>query len=255
MSSWHTTADAVVRRAMRDIGLGETPAGSNHNKITTAYGIGNGPWCAMAVWYWFKQEGVDLKTVLPGGHGWAYTPAGVASAKQAGLWHAGHSGIKRGDVVFYKLAGAEGNDFVNHVGIVTAVLSGSVRSIEGNTSNVVAERTRTWPYIVGYMRPPYAAPAKPKPTPAAPPFPGAGAFRLGKSNGAVTVLDRQLIRTGNATHAAGSTYHAGPEFTKYTLANVKAFQLKQGWHGADADGYPGPETWKRLHLAATKAAG
>jgi hypothetical protein len=249
--SWHTTADAVIRRAMRDIGLGETPPGSNRNRITLAYGL-IGPWCAMAIWDWFHAEGVDLRTVLPGGHGWAYTPSGVASAKQAGFWHSGHSGIKRGDVVFYKLAGAEGNDFVNHVGIVVAVTSGGVKSIEGNTANVVAERVRTWPNIVGYMRPPYQS--GPKPTVQVPPFPGRAAFKVGKSNPAVTLLDRQLIRTGNTTHHDGNGYQAGPTFTAYTRANVKAFQAKQGWHGDDADGYPGPETWSRLFKAATKTA-
>jgi hypothetical protein len=237
---------------MRDIGLGETPPGSNRNRITDAYGL-VGPWCAMAVWHWFDGEGVNLRTVLPGGHAWAYTPAGVNSAKQAGLWHQGHSGIRRGDVVFYKLPGAEGNDFVNHVGIVTSVTSGGVKSIEGNTSNIVAERVRTWPNVVGYMRPPYQT--GPKPSPQVPPYPGTAAFKIGKSNPAVTLLDRQLIRTGNAPNAAGAQYHAGPMFTKWTLANVKAFQLKQGWTGHDADGYPGPETWQRLFKAATKAAG
>ncbi|MFG3244853.1 peptidoglycan-binding protein [Streptomyces sp. NPDC048157] len=250
--SWPTTADAVIRRAMRDIGLGEKPPGSNRNKISDAFGIGPGPWCAMAVWFWFKGEGVDLKSTLPGGHGWAYTPAGVASAKQAGMWHQGAAGIKRGDVVFYKLPGAEGSDFVNHVGIVTATASGSVQSIEGNTSNIVAIRTRTWPNIVGYMRPPYKTA---KPSPAPPPFPGTAAFRIGKKNPAVTLLDGQLIRLGYTKHTAGKKYTAGPEFTRWTRDNVRDFQQAQGWRGADADGYPGPETWARLFKSTTKAAG
>lgn len=254
MSSWPTTADAVVRRAMRDLGLGETPPGSNRNKMTLAFGIGDGPWCAMAVWYWFKQEGVDLKTTLPGGHGWAYTPWGVNSAKQAKLWHLGAKGIRRGDVVFFKLPGAEGNDYVNHVGIVTATMSGSIRSIEGNTANIVAERTRTHPTIVGYMRPPYEGGA-PVPSKQVPPFPGRDKFKVGKSHSAVTLLDRQLIRTGNAKRHDGNGYQPGPKFTVYTRDNVKAFQRAQGWTGKDADGYPGPETWQRLFKAATKSAG
>lgn len=38
----------------------------------------------------------------------------------------------------------------------------------------------------------------------------------------------------------------GPVFTEVDRKAVEAFQRKQGWTGADADGYPGPETFKRL---------
>ena len=43
--------------------------------------------------------------------------------------------------------------------------------------------------------------------------------------------------------------------TPFTLADKRAvtwFQKKQGWTGSDADGYPGPETWKRLKVASPK---
>jgi len=253
MSSWPTTADAVIRRAMRDLGLGETPPGSNRNKITDAYGIGNGAWCAMAVWYWFKAEGVNLKTAIPGGHGWAYTVYGVNSAKQAGLWHAGSGGIRRGDIVFYKLSGAFAGDPVNHVGIVTSAPSGSIKSIEGNTSNIVAERTRARSLIVGYMRPPYSTTSA-KPAASAPPFPGRDKFRLNHRDAAVTALDKQLIRTGYTRHHDGNGYQAGPLFSSHTRENVRDFQEAQGWRRADADGFPGPETWARLFKAATRKA-
>lgn len=254
MSPWHTTADRVLSEARKDLGLGESPNGSNHNRITVAYGIGNGAWCAMAVWYWFRAAGVDLRKTLDC-PGWAYTPAGVNGAKKAGLWHRGADGIRRGDVVFYKTPDSEGADYVNHVGIVTSLpTSTTVRSIEGNTANIVAERVRPRDWIVGYMRPPYAPKGPvPPPAPAAPPFPGTGAFRISKAHSAVELLDRQLIRLGYTKHNDGNGYQAGPVFTKYTLANVKAFQRDQGWSGDDADGYPGPETWRRLFT--TRARG
>ncbi|GGZ64991.1 hypothetical protein GCM10010387_67600 [Streptomyces inusitatus] len=260
MSAWPVTADAVIRRALRDVGLGEYPPRSNRNKITAWYGIGPGAWCAMAVAYWFAEEGCEIRDRLgaretAGRAGWAYTPVGVQAAKRAGLWHKGAEGLKRGDVVFYKLPGAEGSDYVNHVGIVTSVTS-VIRSIEGNTANIVAERVRGRAPVVGYMRPPYSTGTpKPKPVPVAPPFPGAGAFRIGKSSPAVTLLDRQLVRTGFAMYHDGDGYQPGPVFTKHTRANVRSFQRAQGWTGADADGVPGPETWERIHKSPTRTVG
>lgn len=82
------------------------------------------------------------------------------------------------------------------------------------------------------------------PTP--PPYPGADAFQLGKSHPAVKTLDEGLIRKGFDKHHDGDGYQAGTTFSRYTLLNVQDFQEAQGWTGSDADGYPGPETWKRL---------
>ena len=77
-------------------------------------------------------------------------------------------------------------------------------------------------------------------------YPGSGAFRLGRTHPAVTVLDKRLIAHGFTKHHDGNGYQAGPRFTQYTLDNVRDFQRAQGWRGDDADGYPGPVTWQRL---------
>ncbi|WP_406305768.1 peptidoglycan-binding protein [Streptomyces sp. NBC_00885] len=84
-------------------------------------------------------------------------------------------------------------------------------------------------------------PSKPKPS--IPPFPGAAYFRTGAKNAYVTQLGKRLIKKGY-----GRFYQvgAGPTWTAVDRAAVRAFQLAQGWSGSDADGYPGPETWKRL---------
>lgn len=94
---------------------------------------------------------------------------------------------------------------------------------------------------------PPTAPTKPtKPTspkPSVPAFPGAVYFRAGANNKYVTQLGKQLVRKG-----FGRSYRQGPgpTWTAVDRAAVKAFQKAQGWTGSDADGYPGPETWKRL---------
>ncbi|WP_260988060.1 peptidoglycan-binding protein [Streptomyces sp. CFMR 7] len=85
-------------------------------------------------------------------------------------------------------------------------------------------------------------PAKPKP-PSPGPFPGVTYFRPGAKNKYVTLLGAQLIKKG---YGRFYSVGAGPTWTGSDRAAVKAFQRAQGWSGADADGYPGRETWRRL---------
>ena len=95
------------------------------------------------------------------------------------------------------------------------------------------------------------------PTPAKPSgwdgksYPGRSAFRLGQRHAAVTLLGKRLVAHGFGKHYSVGP---GPTFGPADKANVAAFQRAQGWSGSDADGYPGPESWKRL-MAAPKAAG
>ncbi|MCH0540442.1 peptidoglycan-binding protein [Streptomyces sp. MUM 203J] len=87
-------------------------------------------------------------------------------------------------------------------------------------------------------------PAEPgAPRAAVPPFPGAGHFRPGQSNRHVEQLGRQLVK-----HGYGKHYRKGPtpRWGEADRRNVQDFQRAQGWRGAAADGYPGPETWRRL---------
>ncbi|UVD39687.1 endolysin [Streptomyces phage RosePharie] len=89
-------------------------------------------------------------------------------------------------------------------------------------------------------------PAKPKPVYA--PFPGKGFFRLGQKHDLITELGKALVRAGWKGYKVGP----GREFTRTDIKAVAWFQRKQGWTGSDADGYPGPETWKRLKVAQPK---
>ncbi|MFE7325728.1 peptidoglycan-binding protein [Streptomyces sp. NPDC057565] len=78
---------------------------------------------------------------------------------------------------------------------------------------------------------------------AAPAFPGRSYFRPGRSNSHVDRLGRQLVKKGYGKYY---TQGPGPRWTEADRRNVEAFQRAQGWRGAEADGYPGPETWRRL---------
>ncbi|MEE1828258.1 peptidoglycan-binding protein [Streptomyces sp. BE20] len=108
----------------------------------------------------------------------------------------------------------------------------------------------TWDYLVnakgrnidsGAPLPP--PPVGPGTGAGAPPFPGRSAFGPGAANDNVRRLGEQLVRKGFGRHY---TQGPGPRWTESDRRNVQAFQESLGWRGAEADGYPGPDTWKRL---------
>ncbi|MFE1316612.1 peptidoglycan-binding protein [Kitasatospora phosalacinea] len=94
---------------------------------------------------------------------------------------------------------------------------------------------------------PAPAPGTPKPPPPvqtpAPAFPGADRFGPGQVNDDVLRLGQRLVAKG-----FGAAYREGPsrDWGEADRLNVAAFQRAQGWSGAEADGYPGPHTWKLL---------
>ncbi|WP_405817059.1 peptidoglycan-binding protein [Streptomyces sp. NBC_01390] len=76
-----------------------------------------------------------------------------------------------------------------------------------------------------------------------PEFPGRGLFRPGSSSPHITLLGKQLVKKG-----FGRFYPTRPDarWNEADRRAVEAFQRTQGWRGGAADGYPGPETWRRL---------
>ncbi|MGV4986596.1 peptidoglycan-binding protein [Streptomyces sp. NRAIS4] len=80
-----------------------------------------------------------------------------------------------------------------------------------------------------------------------PRYPGRGHFRPGAENGHVTLLGRRLVKKGFGGFYADGP---GPRWSEADRRAVEAFQRAQGWRGSAADGYPGPETWRRLFAEA-----
>ncbi|AQS69418.1 peptidoglycan-binding protein [Streptomyces pactum] len=74
-------------------------------------------------------------------------------------------------------------------------------------------------------------------------YPGRAMFRPGADNPYVTRLGRRLVERGFGTYY---TTGPGPRWGEADRRGVEAFQRAQGWRGGAADGYPGPETWRRL---------
>lgn len=72
-------------------------------------------------------------------------------------------------------------------------------------------------------------------------------WEIGSTGPDVTALGSRL-RVHAAATGRPDPYKVGPgpTFTETDREGVAAFQSAQGWSGADADGYPGPETFRRL---------
>ncbi len=85
--------------------------------------------------------------------------------------------------------------------------------------------------------------------PAGTAYPGGELFGLGADNAYVTQLGRMLVgRGGERFYGEGP----GPRWSEADRRATQAFQRAQGWRGAEADGLPGPHTWRLLVQNAGK---
>lgn len=157
------TAGAIVEKAASQIGVKESPAGSNNQKYGKAYGWSGVPWCCIFVWWVFRECGAS--SLFYDGKKVAYCPYVVTWAKKAGLWLGRTATPQPGDVVLF----AGSNGVASHIGIVEKRINASkVQTIEGNTSvtsndngGAVMRRVRSYNsvgasfYILGFVRPRY----------------------------------------------------------------------------------------------------
>lgn len=146
------TARELLDIAAGELGVCESPAGSNRTKYGAWYGLDGQPWCMMFVQWCFDRAGVKLpaRTASCGGL--------MRAAKQFGGWVTRE--LRPGDVVIYDFPGGAGTD---HTGIIEKVTLTGVVAIEGNTSQagsqsnggMVCRKTRPYSQIVGAVRPNY----------------------------------------------------------------------------------------------------
>lgn len=104
------TRDALLQIAAWQIGVLESPAGSNKVKYAQDYGLNGQPWCVMFVWWCFKEAGFNL-----------YKTASCTALKtqyqKAGQWVT--SGFKPGDIVMFDFSGQK--KITEHCGIVESI--------------------------------------------------------------------------------------------------------------------------------------
>ena len=140
------TAEKVLDAARGELGVKESPAGSNRTKYGRWYGLDGQPWCMMFVQWCFAQAGQKL-------------PYTTASCSGLLNWCRRHhkeyivAKPQPGDVVIYSFG---------HTGIVESVGAGTVTVIEGNTSpgaagsqdngGMVCRRTRKTSTVTAYLR-------------------------------------------------------------------------------------------------------
>lgn len=129
-----TLQDRVVRIASREVGVTESPAGSNdgprvreYQRTTGAYAA---PWCASFVTWALGEAGKRLE-----GFNTAYCPSWVDAARAGrnSLRVIRAADARPGDVVLFDWQRDGTSD---HIGILTTGVdsSGDFRSVEGNTS-------------------------------------------------------------------------------------------------------------------------
>lgn len=228
------SAADVLKKCKSQLGQGEHPPGSNHNKYSTWYGIGDGPWCDMF------QGWCDNET---GGGGWlkqagkyAYTPSHAQFFHKKNRW-----GRKPrvGALAFYAWNGSKEIGQIEHIERVEAVNSdGSFYALGGNVSNSVKRTRRSMQFVVGFGYPPYSGSGS-VPAPGPDPWPGrylklTNPHQTGSD---VTFVQKQLNAKAHAGLDTDGAY--GPK----TAAAVKAYQKA---HDLEDDGVVGPKTWKSL---------
>ena len=149
------TAERVLSIARGELGLKESPAGSNKVKYNDAYGGGPKAWCCVFVWWLFREA--DASGLFFNGAKTAYAPALLTYHRKMGQAVSG--GFKPGDVIFFDF---NGNGTPDHVGICERWDGTTITTIDGNTGEgneanggAVMRRTRHKKYICGAYRPAY----------------------------------------------------------------------------------------------------
>lgn len=162
------TAEKILSIARAQLGVKESPAGSNKVKYNTAYygrevKGSSYPWCCVFIWWLFQQAGAAA--LFFGGEKTAYCPTLLNYYKSKGQLVT--SGYKPGDIVFFNFSGGK---TAKHVGVCTAWDGTNITTIDGNTGTTneanggaVMERKRHKKYIVGVARPAYTGATTNKP--------------------------------------------------------------------------------------------
>lgn len=147
-------AQKVLDTARKEIGVKESPAGSNRQKYGVWYGMNGVPWCAQFTSWIFHKAGYPLPKIQQGApSGAAYCPYVEQYARKVGQWF---KTPKPGDLALFHF----GKNLAVHIGIVESVNGNSFTCIEGNTSTAsndnggtVMRRNRNVSQCRGFYRP------------------------------------------------------------------------------------------------------
>jgi hypothetical protein len=165
------TAQDVLRIAAGEVGYRE--GAYNWTKYSAEmYGgkYQNQAWCGVFTDWCFSKV-----NMLQGEPSSVWTPAGAQGYQVAGRWVSRSGSPQAGDVVYFDWGGSQTASLTDHVGLVEAVTTDYILTIEGNTSSSnagsqsngdgVYRRKRPRSVIVGFGRPQYAVSPPVPPTP------------------------------------------------------------------------------------------
>lgn len=218
------TANKIIEKAQREVGVCESPANSNNVKYNTwFYGHevsgASYPWCAVFISWLFDQTGLCPKT--------------ASCAQMMEHFEANNQITKSpqaGDIVFFRYS--TNSRRTNHVGLVIDVKGNTITTIEGNTSKdsndnggKVMRRKRS-SKIVGYARPAYEGATLTRKT-----------VRMGSRGDDVKYLQSRLAYYG---------YHVGGIDGIFGVNTCNAVLDFQKDHGLVADGIVGAKTWAKI---------
>lgn len=161
------TAERALEWMRAHIGMGEHPAGSNHNELTDWFGIGDVAWCAITVSRALIEGGfgtpdqIDVPGVAQDYRkGTAYVPSLRRHYIDAGRYDQSPA---VGDVVIF--VWGPGEPIGDHTGLVEQVVGdGTVVTLEGNHNDDLVRMRRSMAVIDGFGHPPYDVPT-PDPVP------------------------------------------------------------------------------------------
>lgn len=240
-----TTSAQVIAIASSQLGVSESPSGSNRVFYNEWYGVNGIPWCATFVSWVLDKSGLSELHGVQNDKGSAYCPYIEAYYRNHGRWQ---SSPQIGAVVLFDW---DGDGVSDHIGIVEKVLShNEIITIEGNTSATdysnggqVQRRSRFSHQVRGYGIPLYQGESGPS---------GIGRLsyqELGKpqlylaspkkSGEIVRYVQKRLIELGYAVGVAGPDSIYGVD----TESAVRKFQQDKG---LDVDGWVGKDTWQAL---------
>lgn len=241
------TAQDLLKVAIAEIGVKESPANSNRVKYNTEYygRVVSGSdylWCVVFVWSMFKKAGMSNLFYGGGKTASCSTLNAYHKAKgqsvPIGRW-------KPGDLIFFNF---KGKTSTQHIGICESYDGTYITTIDGNTGTTsednggaVMRRKRDKKYVVSAIRPKYDGTDSKvdaetnytwvQPTAYLP------VLQYGAKNMYVSALQSLLNGLGHDCGTVDGSY--GPK----VLSAVKAFQKAQG---ISVDGSVGKETWSRL---------
>ena len=164
------TVTDLIRLAESQLGVTESPAGSNRVKYNRDY-YGwdihgpEYPWCCVFQWWLFHAAGADA--LFFGGKKTAHCDTLYDSYRRQGRL-VSLDALAPGDLVFFNFHGRR--DTMDHVGLCVSAEPGYVTTIDGNTGSTseanggaVLRRRRPMSVVLAAARPAYEREAPQKP--------------------------------------------------------------------------------------------